>query len=87
MYCLCMASRTISVHLAAYERLKRAKRNSTESFSDVIMRARWETDPVTAGALLQLARERGPVYRPEELDAVDAAQDADRPPRDKWTEA
>jgi len=81
-----MATKTISVHLDAYERLKRAKRTSSESFSDVIMRARWDADPMTAGAYLQLVRERGSLYRTEELDAVDAAKAADLPPRDKWTE-
>jgi hypothetical protein len=81
-----MSTKTISVHLEAYERLKRAKRSSSESFSDVIMRARWEAEPLSAAAYLRLVRERGPVYRADELDVVDAAKAADRPPRDKWTE-
>jgi hypothetical protein len=81
-----MPTKTISVHVDAYERLKRAKRTSSESFSDVIMRARWDSEPLTAAAYLRLARERGPSYRTEELDSVDAANAADRPPRDKWTE-
>lgn len=85
VYCLCMPSRTISVHLDAYERLKRARRAASESFSDVIMRARWDAEPVTAADYLRLVRERGALYRPDELDAVDAAKAADRPPRDKWT--
>ncbi|MBI2071533.1 MAG: hypothetical protein HYT81_00620 [Gemmatimonadetes bacterium] len=80
-----MATKTISVHLAAYERLKRAKRDSSESFSDVIMRARWDTEPVTAAGLLRLVRERGPLYRPEELAGVEILKRDDRPPRDKWT--
>ena len=81
-----MPTKTISVHVDAYERLKRAKRSSSESFSDVIMRARWDSVPLTAVAYLRLARERGPSYRPEELDSVDAVNAADRPPKDKWTE-
>ena len=69
VYYLCMSSKTISVHLDAYQRLKRAKRSASESFSDVIMRARWDAEPVTAAAYLRLVRERGPLYHPEELDA------------------
>lgn len=81
-----MPTKTISVRLEAYERLKRAKRDAAESFSDVIMRAHWDTEPATAAAYLQLVRERGALYRAEELAGVDAARAADRPPRDKWTE-
>lgn len=81
-----MATKTISVHLEAYERLARAKRSRSESFSDVIMRARWDTEPVTAGAYVRLVRERGPLFETAELDDMEAVKTADRPPRDKWTE-
>lgn len=78
-----MGSRTISVHDEAYDRLARAKRGS-ESFSDVIMRARWEAAPLKAGDFLRMVRERGPVYGDAELGAVEDLRKADRPPRDKW---
>ena len=39
VYVLCMATKTIALRLEAYERLKRARRTPTESFSDVVMRA------------------------------------------------
>lgn len=84
VYFLCMSTKTISVRLAAYERLKRAKRDPAESFSDVIMRARWDTEPVTAGELLRIVRERGAVYSADALAALDDAKSADRPPLDKW---
>lgn len=84
VYFLCMSTKTISVRLDAYERLKRAKRSSAESFSDVIMRARWDAEPVTAGDYLRLVRERGPTFRPDELDAVEEGKGADHPPEDKW---
>lgn len=80
-----MPTKTISVRLEAYERLKRAKRDSSESFSDVIMRARWDTEPVTAAGYLRLIRERGPLYRAEELAGVEGVKQEDRPPKDKWT--
>jgi hypothetical protein len=84
VYFLCMSTKTISVRVDAYERLKRAKRSAAESFSDVIMRARWDAEPVTAGDYLRLLRERGPTYRPAELAALDEVERADQPPEDKW---
>ncbi len=79
-----MATKTISVRLEAYERLARARTHTSESFSDVIMRARWESAPTTAGDYVRLIRERGPVYREAELPDVEAVTREDRPPRDKW---
>jgi hypothetical protein len=81
-----MASKTISVHLDAYEQLKRARNDPSESFSEVIMRARWDAEPMTAGEYLRLVRARGPIFSTEELDRIDAAKREDRPPRDKWSE-
>jgi hypothetical protein len=81
-----MATKTISVTVEAYERLKGAKRGTSESFSEVIMRARWDSSATTAGEYLRLLRERGPIFSLEELDAIDAAKREDRPPRDKWAE-
>jgi hypothetical protein len=80
-----MSTKTISVRIEAYERLRRAKRDSSESFSDVIMRARWDTEPMSAAAYLGLVRERGPLYTTDELAGIEAAKASDRPPRDKWT--
>jgi hypothetical protein len=79
-----MATKTISVRIEAYERLRRAKRDASESFSDVIMRARWDTEPLTGRQLLLTVRERGPLYAPEELDVVEEAVSSDQPPEDKW---
>lgn len=84
VYYLCMSTKTISLREEAYERLRRAKRDSTESFSEVVMRARWDTEPVTARALLKLVRERGPLYGEAELDAIEAVTRSDLPPADKW---
>lgn len=82
-----MSTKTISVRIEAYERLRRARRHGSESFSDVIMRAKWDSEPVSAAALLRLVRERGPLYTSDELADVEAAKASDRPPRDKWTTA
>lgn len=79
-----MSTKTISLRLEAYERLRRARRRPGESFSDVVMRAVWPDSPLTAEGYLELVRERGPLYRAEELDAIESAQREDAPPADKW---
>jgi hypothetical protein len=63
-----MATKTISLRVEAYEKLRRARTRPSKSFSDVVMRARWEDQTVTGGELLALVRERGPLYG---LDAID----------------
>ncbi len=84
MHNLCtMPSKTISLRIEAYERLRRAKRDG-ESFSDVVMRARWDDVPVTGGELLDLVRDRGPLYSSEELDEVEAVKEELPDERDKW---
>ncbi len=79
-----MSTKTISLKLEAYERLKRARRRPDESFSDVVMRARWDEEPVTAGDYLLLVTERGPSYSAEELERLEAFKESDLPPADKW---
>lgn len=79
-----MGTKTISLRDEAYERLRRARRNPGESFSEVVMRAVWPDAPLTAGAFLDLVRERGPMYAAEELDRVDEVSALDLPPNDKW---
>lgn len=79
-----MGTKTISLRDEAYERLRRARQDPRESFSDVVMRAVWPDAPLTAGDLLALVRERGPLYRAAELDAIEAANRSDAPPADKW---
>lgn len=79
----CMATKTISVDLEAYERLRRARRTRTESFSNVIKRAVWPSPPHTARALLA-ALQHVPVMGPEAIARLDEAQAADRPPEDAW---
>ena len=44
-----MATKTISLEIEAYEKLRRAKRSDRESFSSVVRRARWDDTPPTAG--------------------------------------
>lgn len=53
-----MATKTISLELDAYERLKRAKRGN-ESFSAVVRRARFDALESTGEAILE---ETGAIY-------------------------
>ena len=78
-----MATKTISLDLEAYERLRRARRLPNESFSKVIKRAEWPVPPRTAGALLK-AMAKVPPVESEVIDWLDAAQAVDRPPEDPW---
>lgn len=78
-----MATKTISIDLEAYERLRAARRSPNESFSHVIKRARWRSEVPTAAALLDALAEL-PTLSADVLDRLDEAQRADAPPKDPW---
>ena len=80
-----MATKTISVDLEAYERLRRARIRPDESFSRVIKRAHWESPPSTGGALLEILEKTEPLPN-EVLERLEQAQLEDRPPTDPWTD-
>ncbi len=80
-----MATKTISLRVEAYDKLRRARTHPSESFSDVVMRARWDDQTVSAKELLSLVRERGPLYGTDELDAIDELKAEGTPPTDKWS--
>ncbi|MDH3402808.1 MAG: antitoxin VapB family protein [Acidobacteriota bacterium] len=79
-----MATKTISLHLDAYEKLRAARRRPSESFSQVILRARWPEESITAAELARRYRERGGFLAAEDLDRIDELKGADVPPADKW---
>ncbi len=79
----CMATKTISIDIEAYERLRRARSTPGESFSKVIKRADWPVPPKTAGAMLSAMHGLG-LVEDAVLDRLDAAQKEDRPPEDPW---
>lgn len=81
----CMATKTISIDLEAYERLRHARRTRTESFSSVIKRAHWPAPARSAAALLD-ALERTPAMDDATLDRLERAQAEDHPPEDPWRE-
>ncbi len=79
-----MATKTISLRLEAYERLKRARRFPDESFSEVISRAVWPNQTVTGEELLERIARRGATMTEEEAAAVEAAKREVGAPEDKW---
>ncbi len=86
MYTSHMAVKTVSLKVEAYDRLRAARRYPGESFSEVILRARWPEDTLTGAELLQRYETHGPSFTDKQLEAVEAAVAADRPPEDKWKE-
>ena len=83
MHVFDMATKTISIDLEAYERLRRARKEPNESFSRVIKRAVWEETPCTAGHLLERLG-RLPPTSLDVIEALDRIQSADLPPEDPW---
>lgn len=79
-----MPTRTISLKDEAYNRLRAARRYPAESFSEVVLRATWPEDTITAAALLASLRSRREHLEPDELDRLEAMRAADGPPEDKW---
>ncbi len=83
LHSLCMSTKTISLRIEAYEKLRRSKRLG-ESFSDVVMRARWSDETITAGELLRQRREDGPLLTADDIERLEKVVSEDRPPEDKW---
>jgi len=83
MYGPCMATKTISLEISAYERLASARRNPKESFSQVIQRAEWPSEGATGEMLLELMR-GGPLISDAVRRELEKAQAEDRPPVDRW---
>ncbi len=83
MYTCIMATKTISIDLEAYERLRAARLSPNESFSHVIKRAHWRNETPTAAALLDALAEL-PTVDADVLARLDEAQRTDTPPEDRW---
>lgn len=87
VHSLCMATKTISLRLEAYEKLRAARRYPEESFSEVVLRARWPGETVTGAELLEHYRRSGPFFGEEGLERIERQKVEDRPPEDKWRQA
>ena len=79
-----MASKTVTLEIDAYERLKAAKRPG-ESFSAVVRRAVFPAEPPTGRDLLRRLGERTERVSERYLTAVEVAADSDSHPDDPWT--
>lgn len=86
MHGLCMATKTISLRLDAYERLRRARLRPDESFTEVVLRAEWPDRGMTARELRAVYETEGPLFDDDALDRIEEANTLDRPPKDKWRE-
>jgi len=81
----CMPTKTITLELDAYEKLKAAKRGR-ESFSSVVRRCILPEGPKTGAALLDYLRARSTFLTEEELDAIESIDRNDSPPVSPWEE-
>jgi len=75
-----MATKTISLEIEAYEKLRRAKRFPRESFSEVVLRASIPDGGVSGRELLAGFDGADSVFSEEALDLIDAVNASDRPP-------
>ena len=72
-----MATKTISLEIDAYEKLRQAKRGDRESFSSVVRRARWDDSAPVAGEILEsftVAVQRHPEILLAEADLTKLAR-------------
>lgn len=78
-----MATKTITLELDAYEKLRLAKRGG-ESFTEVVRRAVLVDAPLTGEALRDYLRNGGSGVSDKYLDAVEEAAKHDPVPDDPW---
>jgi hypothetical protein len=86
-----MATKTITLEIDAYEKLRRAKKSARESFSSVVRRARWDdasaTGPEVLSFLRGLRRDHPDSFLSEETLSRIEARSLHRPVREMVVEA
>ena len=80
-----MPTKTITLELDAYEKLKAAK-VGRESFSSVVRRCILPNAPKTGEVLLEYLRSRTEFLTEEELERIEAIDQNDPPPVSPWDE-
>ncbi len=83
MHISCMATKTISLELDAYERLRASKRPG-ESFSGVVRRAVFPDSPPSGSDLLAYFQGGGSGVSNAYLDTVEKAAQKDPEPDNPW---
>ena len=78
-----MATKTITLELDAYEKLRSAKK-AGESFTEVVRRAEFVDAPLTGANLLARLRTGGCGVGVDYLDAVEVAASHDPIPDNPW---
>ncbi len=78
-----MATKTITLEIDAYEKLRHQKRPG-ESFTEVVRRAAFPETPLTGAALLSHYLETSHRTRDAYLESVELAERQDPPPDDPW---
>jgi predicted CopG family antitoxin len=72
-----MATKTITLEIDAYERLKSAKRFPRESFSEVVRRLPLRSDAMTAREFLEMSRRRGGQLTETDCQIIDEMNASD----------
>ena len=85
MHSACMATKTVSLDIKAYERLREAREFEKESFSQVIHRAVWLGPKKKCGDLLDHLRRNPHYLAPKRIQILEKAQASDEPPGSKWS--
>ncbi len=89
MHGICMATKTISLELGAYEKLKTEKLNPRESFSSVVRRAEFPKTHFTCKDLLEFMKQRfleRSLLNEETLDRLEKAQENPHRSSSHWDE-
>lgn len=84
MHNACMGTKTISLRIDAYERLRAARRDPGESFTQVVLRATWPEVSTTGRDLLRYLEEHGPTFSESGLERIERLKREAQPPVDKW---
>ena len=80
-----MPTKTITLELDAYEKLRTAKKGR-ESFSSVVRRCILPDQPQSGDVLLNFLKSRNTFLTEEELDAIASVDENDAPPVNPWEE-